>query len=71
MAFLVVLERLAPEERAAFLLHDVFDAEYAEIARTLGRNEASCRQLVHRARDHVRSERPYAYGELRWCGARC
>jgi RNA polymerase sigma-70 factor (ECF subfamily) len=58
MALLVILERLAPEERAAFLLHDVFEVEYAEIARTLGRNEAGCRQMVHRARDRIRLERP-------------
>lgn len=58
MAFLVVLERLAPEERAAFLLHDVFDCEYPEIARMLGRNEASCRQMIHRARERVRRDKP-------------
>jgi len=58
VAFLVVLERLAPEERAAFLLHDVFDCEYAEIARILGKSETACRQIVHRAREHVRRERP-------------
>jgi len=58
VAFLVVLERLAPEERAAFLLHDVFDCEYAEIARILGKSETACRQVVHRARAHVRRERP-------------
>jgi RNA polymerase sigma-70 factor (ECF subfamily) len=58
VAFLVVLERLAPEERAAFLLHEVFDNEYAEIARILGKNEAACRQIVHRARERVRSDRP-------------
>lgn len=58
VAFLVVLERLAPEERAAFLLHDVFDCGYAEIARMLGRNEASCRQMVHRARERVRRDKP-------------
>jgi RNA polymerase sigma-70 factor (ECF subfamily) len=57
VAFVVLLERLAPEERAAFLLHDVFDCDYAEIARTLDRSEATCRQIVHRARERVRSER--------------
>ena len=57
MAFLVLLERLAPEERAAFLLREVFDAEYAEIARVLERSEAACRQMVHRARERVRSDR--------------
>lgn len=58
VAFVALLERLAPEERAAFLLHDVFDHEYAEIARILGKSEAACRQMVHRARDRVRAERP-------------
>jgi RNA polymerase sigma-70 factor (ECF subfamily) len=57
VAFVVLLERLAPEERAAFLLHDVFDCGYAEIARTVGRSEAACRQIVHRARERVRRER--------------
>lgn len=58
VAFLVVLERLAPEERAAFLLHEVFDCDYPEIARILGKNEAGCRQIVHRARERVRQDRP-------------
>ncbi|MFC3108331.1 RNA polymerase sigma factor SigJ [Undibacterium arcticum] len=53
-AFLLVLERLGAEERAAFLLHDVFDVDYAELARMLGKSAASCRQLVHRARGRVR-----------------
>ena len=53
IAFLVLLERLAPEERAAFLLHEVFDCGYAHIARTLDRTEAACRQIVHRARQRV------------------
>ncbi|HSB52877.1 MAG TPA: RNA polymerase sigma factor SigJ, partial [Gemmatimonadales bacterium] len=57
MAFLVMLERLGPEERAAFLLREVFDAGYDEIARVLERSEAACRQLVHRARERVRGER--------------
>ncbi|MFZ0487091.1 MAG: RNA polymerase sigma-70 factor [Arenicellales bacterium] len=58
VAFLVVLERLAPEERAAFLLREVFDCGYPEIAVALGRNETSCRQMVHRARERVRRDRP-------------
>ena len=58
MAFLVLLERLSPEERAALLLHDVFDWGYDEIARTLEKSEAACRQLVHRARERVRRVRP-------------
>jgi RNA polymerase sigma-70 factor (ECF subfamily) len=57
VAFLVMLERLAPEERAAFLLHDVFDRGYAEIAETLGKSESACRQIVHRARERVRSDK--------------
>jgi RNA polymerase sigma-70 factor, ECF subfamily len=58
IAFLVVLDRLAPEERAAFLLHEVFDSEYAEIAQVLGKSEAACRQLVSRSRKKVRDNRP-------------
>jgi RNA polymerase sigma-70 factor, ECF subfamily len=57
MAFLTLLERLAPEERAAFLLHDVFDVDYAEIASVIERSEAACRQVVHRARERVRGDR--------------
>ena len=58
VAFLVVLERLAPEERAAFLLHEVFDSGYADIAGILGKREATCRQIVHRARQRVQQDRP-------------
>ena len=57
MAFLVLLERLAPEERAALLLRDVFDAGYDEIARVLEKSESACRQMVHRARTRVRGDR--------------
>jgi RNA polymerase sigma-70 factor, ECF subfamily len=57
IAFLTLLERLAPEERAAFLLHDVFDVGYGEIASVLERSEAACRQVVHRARERVRGDR--------------
>src|SRR2546423_13781637 len=49
MAFLVLLERLTPQERAAFLLHDVFDYTYDEIASILDLGVANCRQLSHRA----------------------
>jgi RNA polymerase sigma-70 factor, ECF subfamily len=56
-AFLVLLERLAPEERAAFLLHDVFECDYADIAATLARSQATVRQMVHRARERVRGHR--------------
>ena len=57
IAFLTMLERLAPEERAAFLLHDVFDVGYSQIASVLDRTEAACRQVVHRARERVRGDR--------------
>src|SRR5262249_17313919 len=53
MAFMVLLESLAPLERAAFLLHDVFEYNYAEIAETVGKSEASCRQMIHRARERI------------------
>jgi RNA polymerase sigma-70 factor, ECF subfamily len=58
IAFLVVLERLAPHERAAFLLRELFDSEYGEIAQVLGKSEAACRQIVNRARRRVRADRP-------------
>ncbi|HWK68828.1 MAG TPA: RNA polymerase sigma-70 factor [Rhizobiaceae bacterium] len=58
MAFLLLLERLGPAERAAFLLHEVFDYGYDEISRILGKSEANCRQLVARARRRVRTDRP-------------
>ena len=58
IAFLAVLERLAPEERAAFLLHEVFESDYADIARVLGKSEVACRQIVSRARKRVKAERP-------------
>jgi RNA polymerase sigma-70 factor (ECF subfamily) len=57
LAFLTMLERLAPEERAAFLLHEAFDIGYPQIAAVLDRSEAACRQIVHRARERVRGER--------------
>lgn len=53
-ALLLALERLAPLERAAFLLHDVLDVPFAEIAQTLGRAEPAVRKLATRAREHVR-----------------
>jgi RNA polymerase sigma-70 factor, ECF subfamily len=52
-AFLVLLERLAPLERAVFLLHEVFDYKHSEIAETLGLSEANCRQILRRARKRV------------------
>lgn len=57
VALLVVLESLTPDERAAFLLHDVFDSDYPEVASVLGKSEATCRQLVHRARTQVRQRK--------------
>ena len=57
-ALLHVLERLSPEERAAFILHDAFDCDYPVIAETLEKSEAACRKLVSRARERVRAERP-------------
>jgi RNA polymerase sigma-70 factor (ECF subfamily) len=57
LAFLVLLERLGPEERAAFLLHEVFDVPYPDIAETLGKTEQACRQIVSRARQRVRAGR--------------
>jgi RNA polymerase sigma-70 factor (ECF subfamily) len=58
VALLLALERLSPLERAAFLLHDVFDYSFSQVADALGRNEAACRQLATRARAHVRESRP-------------
>lgn len=58
MAFLSLLERLSPEQRAALLLHDVFDYGYGEVARIVGTSEANARQLTARARRHVTRERP-------------
>ncbi|WKB55256.1 RNA polymerase sigma factor SigJ [Eleftheria terrae] len=54
-AFLLALERLSPLERAAFLLHDVFDLEFDEVAQRLDRSAAACRQLASRARQHLRA----------------
>lgn len=56
-AFMVLLERLSPLERAAFVLHEVFGASHSEVAGVLGREEPACRQLVHRARAHVAAGR--------------
>lgn len=58
VALLLTLDRLSPLERAAFLLHDVFDFRFSEVASALGRSEAACRQLATRARAHVRDVRP-------------
>jgi RNA polymerase sigma-70 factor (ECF subfamily) len=58
VAFLALLERLAPEARAAWLLREVFDADYGEVAEALGKTEPACRQLVHRAKAQLKDERP-------------
>lgn len=57
LAFLALLEKLSPTERAAFLLHDVFEISYEEISRIIGKKEAACRQLIHRARARVRQDK--------------
>jgi RNA polymerase sigma-70 factor (ECF subfamily) len=56
-AFLLMLERLSPEERAAFLLRTVFDYEYAEIAEVLGKTDVHVRQIVSRAKSHLERDR--------------
>ncbi len=58
MAFLLLLERLTPLERAVFLLHDVFGYDYDETAGIVGRSAVTCRQIAHRARQHVEAGRP-------------
>lgn len=58
MAFMWVLERLSPEERAAFLMRQVFEHEYVDIADMLGKSEAACRQMVHRAQQRVQQQQP-------------
>lgn len=57
-ALMLVLDRLSPMERAAFLLHDIFDMEFAKVAAVLGKSEAACRQLASRARRAVKARRP-------------
>src|SRR5262249_44591087 len=54
MAFLVLLQRLSPVERAVFLLHEVFGFCHSEVSELVGKGDAACRQILHRARDHVR-----------------
>ena len=58
LPLMLALERLSPLERAAFLLHDVFGVEFEEVAATIRRDPATCRQLASRARSHVREARP-------------
>lgn len=65
MAFLVALEMLSPDERAVLVLHDVFAYAHAEIAGMLERSEASCRQLLRRARRRLEDGRPRIVVDLR------
>ncbi|WP_404825258.1 sigma-70 family RNA polymerase sigma factor [Pelagerythrobacter rhizovicinus] len=58
LPLMLALERLSPLERAAFLLHDVFGLSFDEVAETVGRDTAACRQLASRARAHIRDARP-------------
>jgi RNA polymerase sigma-70 factor (ECF subfamily) len=58
LAFLVLLEQLTPVERAVFLLRDVFDYDYAEIAAIIGKTEVACRQVFRRAKKHIATHRP-------------
>ena len=58
LAFLVLLERLTPVERAVFLLHEVFDYPYEEIAGIVEKSAANCRQIGQRARRHIHADRP-------------
>jgi RNA polymerase sigma-70 factor (ECF subfamily) len=58
MAFLLLLEQLTPAERAAYLLHEVFEYSHGEIAEIIGTSAANCRQLALRARNHLRDRRP-------------
>ena len=58
MAMLLVLETLTPTERAVFVLREVFDVDYDEIAAAVGKSPAAVRQIVHRAREHVAARRP-------------
>lgn len=62
VAFMLTLQRLSPLERAAFLLHEVFDLDFDEVARRLERSPAACRQLASRARNHVKAD--YARREV-------
>ena len=58
MSFLVVLETLSPVERAVFLLREVFDYGYQEVAQIVGKSEANCRQVANRARHHLEERKP-------------
>ena len=58
LAFLVLLESLSPVERAVYLLHEVFGYSHAEVAEMVDKEEATCRQILHRAREHIHARRP-------------
>lgn len=58
MGFLVMLETLSPVERAVFLLREIFGYGYAEVAEAVGRSEDNCRQIAHRAKQHIEARRP-------------
>lgn len=58
IAFMTLLESLSPVERAVYLLREVFDYDYAEVARIVDKSEANCRQMVKRAKDHLAAQRP-------------
>lgn len=58
IAYLILLQRLSPEARAAFLMHEVFDVDYDHIAQMLHKTQVACRQLVRRAKAQLRSEQP-------------
>jgi RNA polymerase sigma-70 factor (ECF subfamily) len=58
LAFMVLLEQLSPTERAVFLLHDIFDCDYADIAKIVGKSETALRQMLHRTRARVRNDKP-------------
>src|SRR4029077_17445157 len=62
LAFLVLLEKRSPEERAVFLLKDIFEYDHSEIAEMLGTTTENSRQLLHRAKAHVAAERPRLTG---------
>lgn len=57
-ALMLAIERLSPRERAAFILHDVFDLEYSEVANAIDGTESNCRKLASRAREHIRAAKP-------------
>src|SRR3984957_8645144 len=69
LAFLVLLEELTPPERAAYLLHDIFGYTFDEVARSLGRSPAACRQLGARARKHIEERRQRFDADLRHRGS--